>query len=92
MRVVPDAISADYSQARAAYLGHFATTDEWVAASGVKKMEKSLRSANRAVTFYVYEGTGHWFFEQDRAEAYNEKAAELAWQRTIEFLRSTLAG
>jgi len=84
--------AADYSPARAAYLGHFAATDDWVAASGVKKMEKSLRSANRAATFYVYEGTGHWFFEQDRPEAYNAEAAELAWQRTAEFLRSTLAG
>jgi len=84
--------AADYSRARAAYLGQFAATDEWVAASGVKKLEKSLRSANRAVTFHVYEGTGHWFFEQDRPEAYNAEAAELAWQRTVEFLRSTLAG
>ncbi len=34
----------DYSPAKAAYLGHFAETDPYVSASGVKKLEKSLRA------------------------------------------------
>jgi carboxymethylenebutenolidase len=46
--------TADYSQAKAAYLGHFAELDEWVASSGVKKLEKSLRAAHRPMTFYTY--------------------------------------
>lgn len=82
--------SDDYSAARAAYMGHFAETDEWVAASGVRKLEKSLRAAQRPVAFYTYKDTGHWFFEQDRADAYNEKAAKLAWNRTVEFMHSQL--
>jgi carboxymethylenebutenolidase len=81
---------ADYSRAQAAYLGHFAETDDWVAASGVKKLEKNLRTANRPATFYIYQGTGHWFFEKDRKDAYNAEAAQLAWERTLEFLRSQL--
>jgi carboxymethylenebutenolidase len=80
----------DYSPARAAYLGHFAEKDEWVAASGAKKLEKSLRAAGRPVTFHTYPGTGHWFFEQDRSEAYNAPAAQLAWERTVEFLKTQL--
>jgi dienelactone hydrolase len=75
----------------AAYLGHFAETDEWVAASGVKKPDKSLRAAQRPATFYTYKGAGHWFFEKDRVDAYNPKAARLAWQRTVAFLRDMLA-
>jgi len=82
--------TGDFSQAQAAYLGHFAAADDWESASGVKKLEKSLRSAGRPVTFHVYPGTGHWFFEQDRPDAYNAAAADLAWQRTVEFLRSAL--
>ena len=82
--------TADYAQARAAYLGHFAESDDWVAASGVKKLEKSLRVAQRPVTFHTYEDTGHWFFEKDRKEAYNAKAAQLAWKRTVEFLQMQL--
>ena len=82
--------NADYSQARAAYLGHFAESDDWVATSGVKKLEKSLRAAQCPLTFYTYEDTGHWFFEKDRKDAYNAKAAQLAWKRTVEFLRIQL--
>jgi carboxymethylenebutenolidase len=82
--------NADYSQAQAAYLGHFAEADDWVAASGVKKLEKSLRTANRPATFYTYEGTEHWFFEEDRIEAYNAQATQLAWKRTLEFLQTQL--
>ncbi len=79
----------DFSRARAAYLGHFAESDEWEPAPGVKKLEEILRAAQRPVTFYTYAGTGHWFFENDRPKAYNAEAAQLAWKRTVEFLRAT---
>jgi carboxymethylenebutenolidase len=39
------------------------------------------------VTFYRYPDTGHWFFEPDRAQAYNQAAASLAWERTLAFLK-----
>ena len=76
----------DYAPSQAAYLGHFAETDPWLAASGVKKLEKSLRAAGRPATLHTYPGTGHWFFESDRAEAFDLEAAQLAWERTLEFL------
>jgi carboxymethylenebutenolidase len=82
--------AGDYGRSQAAYLCHFAETDEWVAESGVKKLDKVLRVAHRPATFYTYAGTGHWFFEKDRVDAYNPKAARLAWQRTVTFLRDTL--
>lgn len=38
-----------------------------------------------------YPGTGHWFYEPDRPQAYNPPAASLAWDRTLDFLkRSTV--
>jgi carboxymethylenebutenolidase len=77
----------DYSNSRAAYLGHFAENDEFEPQSSVDELEESLRRAGRPVTFYRYSGTGHWFCEPDRAEVYNEAAARLAWERTMEFLR-----
>jgi carboxymethylenebutenolidase len=80
----------DDTSARAAYLGHFAETDEFEPAASVEQLEQQLRQAHRPVTFYTYPATGHWFFEQDRPDAYNPAAAELAWQRTVAFLRSTL--
>lgn len=81
----------DYASAQAAYLGHFAEADRFESPSDVKRLEEQLRAAHRPVTFYTYPGTGHWFFEKDRADAYHQKAADLAWQRTVAFLRTTLA-
>jgi carboxymethylenebutenolidase len=79
----------DYSNSRAAYLGHFAENDVYEPQSNVDELEESLRHAGRPVTFYRYPGTGHWFFEPDRTEAYNQAAASLAWERTLTFLRSS---
>lgn len=77
---------ADFKEARAAYLGHFAEDDPYEPAENVEWLEGELRSAGRPVTFYRYPGVGHWFFEPDRADAYDGDAAELAWRRTLAFL------
>ena len=77
----------DYSKSSAAYLGHFAENDEFEPQSNVDELEESLRRAGRPVTFYRYSGTGHWFFEPDRLQAYSQAAASLAWDRTLTFLR-----
>jgi carboxymethylenebutenolidase len=81
--------AADFAQARAAYLGHFAEDDEWEPVEGVRQIEADLRSAGRAVTFHFYPGAQHWFFETNRPE-YDAEAAELAWQRSLEFLQKHL--
>jgi hypothetical protein len=41
-------------------------------------------------TFHQYPGTKHWFFEADRTDSFEPKAAELAWKRTLRFLRVSL--
>ena len=82
----------DFQQSRAAFLGHFAEKDPYEPEAGVQELEKTLKDANRPTTFYTYPGTGHWFFEKDRQDAYNAQAAQLAWDRTIAFLRDQLAG
>lgn len=77
----------DFSRSRAAYLGHFAEDDPYEPPSNVDELEESLKSAGGLVKFHRYSGAGHWFFEPDRAEAYNQAAAALAWDRTLAFLR-----
>ena len=77
----------DFSHSQAAYLGHFAGNDEYEPRSNVDDLEESLRLAGRPVTFHHYSGTGHWFFEPDRPQAYNQAAASLAWDRTLAFLK-----
>ena len=77
----------DFSNSRAAYLGHFAENDQFEPQSNVDELEHTLKQAGRPVKFYRYSGTGHWFFEPDRPQAYNQAAASLAWDRTLKFLR-----
>jgi carboxymethylenebutenolidase len=81
----------DLSHSRAAYLGHFAENDPFEPQDGVDKLEAYIQRMGRPVTFYRYPGTGHWFFEPDRVDAYNRAAATLAWDRTLAFLRESLS-
>ncbi len=80
----------EYAETKSAFLGHFAETDEYVADSGKKKLEKTLNALGKEVSFFTYPGTRHWFFESDRPE-HDPQAATLAWERTLEFLKTHLA-
>ncbi len=80
----------DFAKSHADYLGHFATVDQYEPIDGIRKLENSLRSAGRNVTFHFYDNVGHWFFENNRPDAYNEAAAKLAWDRTLAFLRENI--
>lgn len=77
----------DFRHSRASFLGHFAENDPYEPQTNVNELEEALRSAGRPVTFYQYPETGHWFFEPDRVDAFDEAAAKLAWERTLAFLR-----
>jgi carboxymethylenebutenolidase len=78
---------SDFSSSKADYLGHFAENDVYEPKSNADALEERLRGAGRPVTFHIYPGTGHWFFEPDRPDAYNQAAASLAWDRTLAFLK-----
>lgn len=80
----------DVSTATASYLGHFAIADDWEPERWVRALETALIDAGRDVTFHWYEGAGHWFFEDNRPDAYDAEAASLAWERTLSFLRARL--
>jgi carboxymethylenebutenolidase len=71
-------------------LGHFASSDVYESEETVKSFEEHLRAAGRPVVFYGYSDTGHWFAESSRADAYRADAAELAYRRTVEFLKTQL--
>ena len=63
----------------AAYLGHFAEEDPYIDPAEVVGGSSA----------HVYHGTKHWFMEPDRPE-FDAAAAELAYARTVEFLREQL--
>jgi carboxymethylenebutenolidase len=80
----------DHGDSQASYLGHFAEDDPYEPQENVDALEESLKQAGRPATIYRYPSTGHWFFEPDRADAYDPDAATLAWDRTLNFLRESL--
>lgn len=77
--------NGDFTRSNSSFLFHFAENDEWVSAASVKKLKKSLEMAGRNANYCDYLGTGHWFFESDRPEAFHSEAAALAWERTLVF-------
>jgi carboxymethylenebutenolidase len=78
---------ADFSKAKAVYLCHFAGDDPYEPQENIDYLENALKEAGRPATIHQYPDTGHWFFEPDRADAYHAAAADLAWERTLVFLR-----
>ncbi|MCT8996896.1 dienelactone hydrolase family protein [Chelativorans intermedius] len=68
---------------------HYAGLDERINA-GIEDFAAALDAAGKDYTMYMYEGVNH-AFNNDTSEArYNKEAADLAWQRTIDFFRERL--
>ena len=78
------------ARAAAPVLGHFAESDPYETDDGIEAFADALRSAGRETAILRYPGTGHWFAEPSR-DAYRPEAAELAFARTVAFLRRHLA-
>ena len=76
----------DFAKIKAEILGHYSDADEWEDIKYVRSMAKEMRDAGVKINFHIYPKMPHWFFEEDRPE-FNPEAAELAWTRTLEFLR-----
>ncbi|MGH2787695.1 MAG: dienelactone hydrolase family protein [Actinomycetota bacterium] len=51
----------------------------------------ALSSADVDARMFVYEGAGHWFANESVPDAYDKAAAELAFERSADFLRHHLA-
>ncbi|HEY7764694.1 MAG TPA: dienelactone hydrolase family protein [Aestuariivirgaceae bacterium] len=81
---------ADVSKIKARMLLHYAGLDERIN-EGIEGYRKALESAKVDHQIHMYEGANH-AFNNDASEArYNKEAADLAWSRTVEFLKGTLS-
>lgn len=85
-----DSMQPDYANAQAAYLGHYAEHDGWATQDGARQLEEHLHELGKEANFNFYPDTDHAFFNDDRAEVYDEAASHLAWERTIGFFRDRL--
>jgi carboxymethylenebutenolidase len=79
----------DVPKIKAALLLHYAGLDERINA-GIEAYRKALTENGKDVTIHVYEGVNHAFNNDTSAARYNKEAADLAWQRTVEFLKTKL--
>jgi carboxymethylenebutenolidase len=78
----------DVPKIQAAMLIHYAGDDERINA-GIPPFEEALKKAGVEYTIHMYEGAGHAFLN-DTGARYNKEAADLAWERTIAFLKEKL--
>lgn len=81
--------SAEATKVQAPLLIHHAGTDARVAAT-LFPWVSALRAAGKPVTYQSYDGAHHAFNNDTSAERYNKHAADLAWGRTIRFLKRHL--
>ncbi len=78
----------DVPKISAPLLLHYAGNDQGVNA-GIANYETALKANNKVYQLYTYEGTQHGF-HNDTTPRYDEKAAKLAWERTLEFFNKYL--
>jgi carboxymethylenebutenolidase len=68
---------------------HYAGEDTRIN-EGIADYEAALKANNKTYELYMYEGAQHAFNNDTNADRYNKAAADLAWGRTVVFLRRHL--
>lgn len=84
----PDAAAA--AAIKAPLMLHYAGLDERINA-GIPAYEEALKAAGANYQLFMYEGVNHAFNNDTSAARYDEAAASLAWDRTIDFFKQHLA-
>jgi len=78
----------DTAKIKAPLMLHYAGNDQGIN-QGIAAFEDALKKNNKTYTKYVYEGTQHGF-HNDTTPRYDEAAAKLAWQRTLDFFNKNV--
>src|SRR6266581_2473012 len=80
--------AADAAKIKAPLLIHYASLDPRLT-GGWPAYEEALKANHATFTAYTYEGANHGF-HNDTTPRYDEAAAKLAWQRTLDFFNKYL--
>lgn len=80
----------DVPNIQAALMLHYAGLDERINA-GIEAYRKALEANGKDVEIHIYDGVNHAFNNDTSAARYDKAAADLAWQRTVAFLKKNLA-
>jgi len=74
---------------KAPIMAHYGGEDARINA-GIPAFEEALKKYKKEYQIFIYEGAQHAFNNDSNPERYNEKAAKLAWGRTIAFFKEKL--
>lgn len=75
---------------KAALMLHYAGLDDRINA-GIEAYRKELQAGGKTFEIFVYDGVNHAFNNDTSAARYDKKAADLAWSRTVDFLKKYVA-
>ena len=78
----------DTAKIKAPLMLQYAANDQGVDA-GIPAFEEALKANNKKYEKFIYDGTQHGF-HNDTTPRYDEAAAKLAWQRSLEFFNKNL--
>jgi len=81
--------SKDVPKIKASLLLQYAGIDERIN-KGIPEYEQALKKASIDYRMYMYEGAQHGFNNDTNPDRYNKEAAQLAWGRTLSFLKEKL--
>jgi carboxymethylenebutenolidase len=82
-------VAIDPARVKVPVLGHFGRRDDSVPLATAGALASAIRAAGGAFEDHYYDA-GHAFFNDTRPHAYDAASANLAWDRTLVFLRRTL--
>ncbi|KQN36191.1 carboxymethylenebutenolidase [Pedobacter sp. Leaf41] len=82
--------AADVPKIKASLMLHYGGLDERINA-GIPAYEQALKDNKIDYKIYIYDGVNHAFNNNTSPTRYNEAAAKLAWQRTIDLFKSKLS-
>ena len=80
----------DVAKIKAPLMLHYAGNDQGVN-QGIPAYEAALKANSKSYQLFMYEGAQHGF-HNDTTPRYDETAAKLAWQRSLEFFNKNVRG
>jgi carboxymethylenebutenolidase len=82
-------VPIDPAKLRVPVLAHFGRGDQSVKEADARALAARYQAAEASFEAHFYDA-GHAFFNDARPQVFDQPSADLAWQRTLDFLRAQL--
>lgn len=86
---LPRVPAEEFTQVKTPICGHYARVDPWANPAVAEQIQGKVRSGGGQMDVYIYDAE-HAFMRATDPSRYEPKSAELAWQRTVDFLHRHL--